>query len=219
MLMLTIDTCTDTSTLGLVRDGGVLAEAAFPSRHTLARRLLARLDWLLGECGLTKRDIGAVAVTSGPGSFTGVRIGMTVAKTLAAGLRIPLVGIPTLDVLAYPFHALRDRVLAPVINARRQQVYTALFHGDGAAWRRTPDQLCDADAFAALLRQAGADAPVVLIGQLDGLSPAFLSPDTPTVRSLVTPHALAALAQQRLQRGDADDPLTLTPIYLRAAAD
>jgi len=223
MLILTIDTCTDISTLGLIRDGVLLAETAFPSRHTLAQRLLLRLEWLLSECGLTKQALSAVAVSSGPGSFTGVRIGAAVAKTLAWGAGIPLVGIPTLTALAYPFRELKTDLLVPVINARRQQVYLTLFRGEGHALRHVvPEQALSVEPFADLLRQHAAGGRVVLIGQTDGLSAGFLTvPDLPSavVHSQVTPHALALLAQERLQNNEQDDPMTFAPIYLRSAAD
>ena len=223
MLILTMETCTDTSTLGLVRDGVVLIEAAFPSRLTLAQRLLLRLEWLLGECALAKTELSAIAVSAGPGSFTGVRIGVAAAKTLALGLHIPLVGIPTLTALAYPYRELSSELLAPVINARRRQVYTALFRGEHGTLRRiTPDMVLSAEPFADLLRQQADNARVIMIGQTDGLPDGFLKslPASPaTVRSLVTPHALAALALERLARDEQDDPMTFTPIYLRDPAD
>jgi tRNA threonylcarbamoyladenosine biosynthesis protein TsaB len=134
--------------MGLVRDGLVLAEAAFPSRYTLAKRLLTRLDWLLGEAGATKQDLEGVAVSLGPGSFTGVRIGLAAAKTLAQWMQIPLVGISTLEALAYPFRECTDSLLVPLINARRKQAYVALYHGEsGALQRITSDLLLSAEPF------------------------------------------------------------------------
>ncbi len=221
MLIFTIETCTETSTLGLVRDGSVLAEAAFPSRYTLAKRLLSRLSWLLDECDLTIGSLTAVAVARGPGSFTGVRIGLAAAKMLAHELRIPLVGISTLEAIAYPFRELGDVLLAPMINARRQQAYLALFHGEqGQLHRRTPDLLLSAEPFAELVRvQAAVGQRTLLIGQVDGLPAAFHVPGAAAMRALVTPHALAALARIRLECGEADDPMTLAPLYLRSAAE
>ena len=224
MLITTIDTCTDMSTIGLVRDGAVLAEIAFPSRHTLARRALLRLDWLLTEAGVSKQDIEAIAVSLGPGSFTGVRIGLAAAKTLAYWLRIPLLGIPTLEAIVYSFREVTDTLLVPVINARRQQLYSACFVADGRhCHRRTPDMAVTAEAFAATVHsQLGAMKRLLLLGQIDGV-PAQFRADLPNgsagITALVTPRALAALAEHRLANGDADDPMTLAPIYLRGAAD
>jgi len=224
MLILTIETCTDMSTMGLVRDGAVLIEAAFPSRYTLAKRMLVRLEWMLEECGLNKHDLQAIAVSLGPGSFTGVRIGAAAAKTLALGLQIPVVGVPTLEAIAYPFREMRDALLVPVINARRQQIYTAIFRGEDSLLRReTADTLLSAEPFAELLAPHQAHAASTLfIGLTDGLPAAFrdgLAKPVAAVRGLVTPTALALLAEEKLARGETDDAMTLAPIYLRSAAD
>ncbi len=224
MLILTIETCTDYSTLGLVRDGTVLAEAAFPGRYTLAQRMLLRLEWLLGECELSRRDVQAVAVSLGPGSFTGVRIGAAVAKTLAQWGQIPLLGIPTLEALAYPFRTCGRSLLAPIINARRQQAYLALFYSEGGMLlRQTSDVVLSAEPFAALLHEHQRDCcQTLIIGMTEGLPAVFQQQFTgkvACVRGLVTPHALAALALERLARGEQDDPMTLAPVYLRGAAD
>ncbi|HEY3417421.1 MAG TPA: tRNA (adenosine(37)-N6)-threonylcarbamoyltransferase complex dimerization subunit type 1 TsaB [Armatimonadota bacterium] len=220
MNILTIETCTDTCTMGVVRDGAVLAEAAFPSRHTLVQRLLPRVEWLLDDGGLTRGDVEAIVVSRGPGSFTGVRIGMTAAKTLALWGKIPLVGVSTLEALAYPFRALSGSLLVPMINARRQQAYLALFRTTaGTLQRLTPDLLLSAGPAAETLEAQREGGQALCIGQLDGLPAGLLPASAAVVRSLVTPHALAALGRERLERGEADDPITLTPLYLRNAAE
>ncbi|HOF88742.1 MAG TPA: hypothetical protein PLZ36_11670, partial [Armatimonadota bacterium] len=122
----------------------------------------------------------------------------------------------------YPFRALRGHLLVPVINARRQQVYAAGFRGQGESLARaTPDLALAAAPFADWVADHAADGPPVLIGQWEGLPAAFLdaSAALAPVRALVTPAALAALAAARFARGEADDPMTMTPIYLRGAAD
>lgn len=222
MLIFTIETCTDTTTLGVVADGVVRAEAAFPSRYTLVKRLLSRLDWLLAEAGVSKEQLEMIVVSLGPGAFTGVRIGVAAAKTLALWLNIPLVGVPTLEALAYPFRHCEPTLLVPLVNARRQQVYVALYRGEqGSLHRLTPDQVLGAEAFAALLQQQPA-TPKLFIGQLEGLPEAFRDLYNATqcpIRSLVTPHALAVLGAERFARGEVADAMTLAPIYLRDAAD
>ncbi len=211
-MLLTIETCTDTSTLGIVHEGAVLAEMAFPSRHTLVSRLLLRLDWLLGEAGTSKDKLEGIAVSLGPGSFTGVRIGAAAAKVLAPALGIPLVGVSTLQAIAWPFRGLAGHTLVPVINARRGQIYTAQFRG---IERLSADAALSPEPFAAALK---GKSPL-LLGALEGLGEGFNPGGYPVIRALVTPHALAALAAERLARGESDDPLTLAPVYLRAPAD
>lgn len=224
MLILTIDTTTDISTLGLLRDGALLASAAFPSRHTLAKRMLTRMDWLLADAGLTKHDLEAIAVTIGPGSFTGVRLGPVVAKTLAHGLHIPLVGLSTLEALAYPYRDCPNALLVPVVNARRQQVYLALYRSEYGVLRRVTDDLAlSAGAYAEeLARHRDHYAHILLIGLVESLPLPFHTEapaHTALLHSLVTPEALAALAEERLARGAQDDPMTLAPVYLRPPAD
>lgn len=211
-MLLTIETCTDTSTIGIVHEGVVLAEMAFPSRHTLVSRLLLRIDWLLGEAGTTKRELTGIVVSLGPGSFTGVRIGATAGKALAPALGIPLVGVSTLQALAWPFRGLAGHTLVPVINARRGQVYCAQFRG---IERVSADTALSPEPFATAL----AGKSPLLIGVLDGLPDTFNIGNYEIVRALVTPCALAALATERLAHGESDDPLTLAPVYLRAPAD
>jgi tRNA threonylcarbamoyladenosine biosynthesis protein TsaB len=223
MLILTLSTCTEMATLGLVRDDALLAETVFPGRGTLAQRLLPRLTWLLAEVGLAKEEITAVAVSLGPGAFTGVRIGVATAKAFACWQPSLLVGIPTLEALAYPYRDCQNMLIVPLINARRQQVYTALFRSEAGTLRReTPDSVLSAEPFAELVRQhARAGEQILVLGQLEGVQ-SFLDalphPVSP-VRSLVTSHALAALATARLADGQGDDPQTLAPIYLRSGAD
>lgn len=223
MLIATLETCTDTSTIGLLRDDILIAEIAFPSRHTLVQKALPRLEWLLSESGLQKNDLKAIAVSLGPGSFTGVRIGPAAAKTIASQLQIPLLGISTLAAIAYPFREMRSIMLVPVINARRQQLYTAFFQGTGEGCQRlTADMALSADDFAAEVARHSSQQAVMLLGQLNGIPAAFrenLPAGSNAVNTLVTPTALAALAIERLQAGEADDPLTLAPVYLRNVAD
>jgi tRNA threonylcarbamoyladenosine biosynthesis protein TsaB len=179
---------------------------------------------LLAEAEVRREDIAAVALSLGPGSFTGVRIGAAEAKTLAQFQGIPLLGISTLEALAYPYRDMEDVLLVPMVNARRQQAYVALYRAvRGELQRITPDMLLAAEPFAELLQsQQPGFTRTLLLGQLTGLPTGFttnLPGASSVVRSLVTPHALAALAAARLERGEQDDPMTLAPIYLRGAAE
>lgn len=115
MLVLAFDTATDAATCALVRDEDVLGE-----RVTVARTLLEDVDELLGGAGVTPRDLGALVVGTGPGSFTSTRIGLALARGLGLGLGLPAAGVSTLDALA----SARDGAF-PVIDARRREVFVA----------------------------------------------------------------------------------------------
>ena len=122
MLILAFDTATDLATSALVRDGDVLGE-----RRSSAVRVLADADELLTGAGLSPRDVSALAIGTGPGSFTGVRIGLAAARGLALALDVPVAGVSTLDALAAG--ALEA---VPVIDAKRKEVF-ALVAGEPRA--------------------------------------------------------------------------------------
>ena len=113
--------------IAILEDDRVVGEAAFSSRKTHSRRLLPLAKFLFQDMGLQFSDLDLVAVSQGPGSFTGLRIGMSVAKGLAYGLSIPVVGVPSLDALAYAVTACPGDYICPLIDARKGEVYCALY--------------------------------------------------------------------------------------------
>ena len=114
MLILAFDTATDVATVAFVRDGEVLGE-----RLSRAARVLQDVEELLQEAGLERGDVEGIAVGTGPGSYTGLRMGLVTARTLAVALDVPVSGVSTLDALAA---GAPDAV--PVIDARRREVFT-----------------------------------------------------------------------------------------------
>ena len=114
MLILAFDTATDVATVALVRDGEVLGE-----RASRAVRVLQDVEEVLAEAGLESGDIGGIAVGTGPGSYTGLRMGLVTARTLAISLGVPVAGVSTLDALAAGAPS-----AVPVVDARRQEVFT-----------------------------------------------------------------------------------------------
>jgi tRNA threonylcarbamoyladenosine biosynthesis protein TsaB len=114
VLILAFDTATDVATVAFVRDGEVLGE-----RLSRAARVLQDVEELLGEAGLERNDVEGIAVGTGPGSYTGLRMGLVTARTLAISLGVPVAGVSTLDALAAGSPA-----AVPVIDARRREVFT-----------------------------------------------------------------------------------------------
>lgn len=125
-MLLALDTSTHRASLALCRDGELLAEYTWDVGASHSVELLGRLEWLLKERGFTLSQVVAVAAATGPGSFTGVRVAVTVAKTLAFSLNVPLLGISTLDILAYSQAAAAFPVCA-LMDAGRGEFYAALY--------------------------------------------------------------------------------------------
>src|SRR6059058_6004849 len=128
-------------------------------RVTHSERLMGAVDRLLGDAGWTVRDLTGLAVAVGPGSFTGLRVGLSTVKGLAVALGVPVAAVPTLDALAasLPFAALP---VCPVLYARKGEVYASLYRWDGGAMRREW-------AYEALAPEALAERlaePVILLG-------------------------------------------------------
>jgi tRNA threonylcarbamoyladenosine biosynthesis protein TsaB len=125
-MLLAFDTSTHRASLALCQSGELLAEYTWDVGASHSVELLRRLEWLLKERGLTLSQVSAVAAATGPGSFTGVRVAVTVAKSLAFGLNVPLIGVSTLDVIAYSQASAATPVCA-LMDAGRGEFYAALY--------------------------------------------------------------------------------------------
>lgn len=128
MLVLAIDTVTLAGSAALYQDG-LLASCFLHTKKTHSERLLPMIDFLLQSIDLTLKDIDLITVVNGPGSFTGIRIGVTTAKTLAQMLHKPLAAVNTLEVLAANIASEKD-LICPVLDARKKEVYTACYKRD-----------------------------------------------------------------------------------------
>ena len=143
MKILGIDTSTQSGSVAILKDDELLAETTLHRNKTHSERLLPSIKYILTECDIGLDDLDALAVTTGPGSFTGLRIGLSTLKGLGWALEKPLLGISTLHALAcnIPYTA---QTICPVLDARKSEVYTALFSSkDGEVTRETEDQVID----------------------------------------------------------------------------
>lgn len=131
-LILAIDTATPATSLALTRgtrgQGIVVASLGLSSNVTHSRRLLTGIDWLMKEVGVDWNEIKAIGISLGPGSFTGLRIGMATAKGLATAANVQLVGVSTLDSLASK--CVSERLICSVLDARKKEVYAAFYRAD-----------------------------------------------------------------------------------------
>ena len=163
MLILAIESSAKAASAALCRDGELLAQSFQRSGLTHSRTLLPMIEDLLKNTDTPKTALDAVAVACGPGSFTGVRIGVSTAKGLCWGLDRPAVGVSTLESMAYlGACAGEEYVICPAMDARRGQVYNALFEvRDGSLRRISPDRALPADALAGELKELGRRAWVL----------------------------------------------------------
>jgi tRNA threonylcarbamoyladenosine biosynthesis protein TsaB len=220
MKTLAVETSTLTGAVALVDGEAVVAECRVNVAITHSERLLATVDWLLAAAGWRLGDLAGLAVAIGPGSFTGLRIGVSTMKSLAFATGCPLVGVPTLDALAWtlPFAA---PLVCPILDARKGEVYTALYRtASGELERLGEYRALPAEALAAELRAQGA--PVVFLG--DGVpryatsliralgEVARLAPPRHHVPSALT---VAELGRAALLAGESRDPAALVPLYVR----
>lgn len=218
-LLLGIETATFCGGVALLGADRLLGSRTLNSPATHSGRLLAAIEGLLAETGRDLHDLTGLAVSIGPGSFTGVRIGLSAAKGLAVALNLPMVGVSTLEALA--LRAGRDnRLICPVLDARRKEVFAAAYR-----WAAQADvpRLVIAPAAAPIedfLRRLRGRCLLLGDGALR-YRPAIEShlgeraSFAPAHRMLPSAEEVAWLGQRRFARGEADDPAQLEPVYIR----
>lgn len=218
-MLLAIDTATRVAGLALYDQtkGWILGEETWTSdrRHTV--ELMPRLVRLMEQQGQSASDLTGLVVSLGPGSFTGLRIGLSVAKGLALACKLPLVGISTLEVIARPHMTQRLPIWA-IVEAGRGRICTADYHRDRGRWRRRGEY--QLTTLRALCEQI--DEPALLCGELKAGDVELIRNKLGLVVAIASPAAslrraayLAELGWERLARNDADDAASLSPIYLR----
>ena len=216
-LILAIDTSTDQAGIALARGADVLEERLWRPGQNQTVELLPAIARILSERGLSQSDLGALAVARGPGSFSGLRVALATAKGLALALDLPIVGIGTLEVEAFPYRA-SGRTVCPVLDAGRGDIYVALFSARDAEWTRLwEEQIAAPEEVAARVPVGTMFCGEIPEAARDVLSNAgrgtLVAPDRP--RSAA---ALAVMAWARLARGERDDVATLQPLYIRRPA-
>lgn len=216
-MQLAIDTATDTAILVLIQNGKVLAEATWCCQQSHTTQLLPRLVDLLQQNKLSLQSTNCIIVDRGPGSYNGLRVGISTAKGLAFSLGVPIIGISSLELEAYQ-HAETDLPICPIVNAGREEIATALYQNKDNKWSQltaehitTVDQLCSQITTKTIF--CGEFVSVIadqLKKQLK--QKAVISP--PIAKSLRA-NLLAKLGQLRIEAGEYDNPVTLQPLYLR----
>ena len=220
-LILCIETGTDICSVGLARDGELVSLRESDEGRDHAKNVAVFVDELLRENGVAAEELSAVAVGMGPGSYTGLRIGVSFAKGLCYGLQIPLVAVGSLDSMVQvaredyeagiiDVERWEDAVLCPMVDARRMEVYTQMFDANGKPLNEVKAEIVTEDSFA----DWRSGRPFVIFGNgaakcQEVLSDAILINVTPSARGL------AALANQRFEAGKTEDIAYFEPFYLK----
>lgn len=219
MLILAFETSAKAASVALMADGKLLGESYQNTGLTHSQTLMVMAEDLMKQCGVCVADVTAVAVAAGPGSFTGVRIGVAAAKGFAWGAELPCCGVSTLEAMALGLGVWQGYV-CPVMDARRSQVYQALFHVDCRNYTRIRDDR------AISLQELGEDIqnlsePIFLVGDgsqlcyntLLGKVPSLVLPKEHRMHQRGSGVALAAM--RMLREGAACSGAELVPNYLR----
>jgi tRNA threonylcarbamoyladenosine biosynthesis protein TsaB len=220
MRILAVETATPQGSVALADESGVLDEVRSPRGATHASWLMPAIERLLRTTRLSLEKIDGLAVSAGPGSFTGLRIGLSTVKGLALGAGKPVAAVSTLDALARSVPPCR-RLLCTILDARKKEVYTAFFRfdGNGGMIRQTDDLVLPPDRLAERIGE-----PVLFAG--NGIEPYRQALETALGRRALFASdrfhypragAVAALGLIRLARGRADALETLEPRYVRAS--
>ena len=213
---LTIDTSSSTASVVLSQKGDPMASLTWRTSQNHTVELLPNLVCLLQQARVELGSIEAIIVAKGPGSFNGLRVGISTAKGLASTLNIPLLGVNTLEAEAYHF-AFTGLPLRPVHKAGRDDIVTALYRQKDDAWRcLEEDNITTVSALCQRVRQktlfCGEIPPDIANEMQQTLGKqAIISRSDGSSRG----SALATLGWQRLNTGAQDDPVTLQPLYLR----
>ncbi len=219
-MQLAIDTSTDTASLALADNGKILAGVSWCCNRNHTIELLPRLEELLKQNNLDLKSLDAVMVAIGPGSYNGLRVGISTAKGLALGLDIPIIGLSTLEGIAYQ-HTDTGLPICPLLDVRRDEIAAALFQKQNGRWLRLKEehittletlysQIKDKTIFCGdyishvenkLRSGLGTKAVIATQATSSGLAPLLIS-----------------LGLIRFKAGVFDPPASLQPLYLRQPA-
>lgn len=221
MKVLAIESAALVASAAILDQGAVLAEYTLNTKLTHSQTLLPMISELLNITELTGADIEAIAISAGPGSFTGLRIGAATAKGLAMAWKKKLIAVPTLAATAYQFTDCRS-LICPIMDARRSEVYTGLYAFDEGGVFQTLLEGRALPVEGLTEELLSRQAPVLFTG--DGL-PVFadiIKERMGDLARLAPPHlsrpraaAVAALGLEMLGRGETVSPEAFCPSYLR----
>ena len=215
MIVLGIDTSGYINAVGVSDGDRVLADAAFTARTDSLEQIVANIDDVLKGIGLNLDKVQGIGIGLGPGSWTGIRVGVTVAKMLAFSTGKPVCGVPTLEALAYAVRDPSPSICAVISVGAGEAVYAARYHV------KNDETIMEGDYYIGDIKGLAAliTGPCVLVGTGAKAYAEIITRESGIeVRSIEARPggaAVACLAARRLARGESDDALALTPLYLK----
>jgi tRNA threonylcarbamoyladenosine biosynthesis protein TsaB len=215
-MLLSIDTSTRTIGVALYDGDQIWNETTWTSQDYHTVELAPGIQDILDKSGIAIADIEAIAVAIGPGSFTGLRIGLAVAKGIALARHIPILGVPTLDIVAAATPLVANSALAAVLRAGRGRLAVGWYQANRTGWRSTNSiEVLTAQDLADKIQES-----TLVCGEINEDERRLLARKRKLVhllspaRSLRRPGYLAEIGWRRWRAGKFDDPATLAPIYL-----
>ena len=220
-LLLAVDTATRFAGIALYDGEIIRSEMYWQSQDRHSVELMPAVVCMLDQQGISAQGLAAIAVSIGPGSFTGLRIGLSVAKGVALAQSIPILGVPTLDIMAFPHQEQRRPVWA-IIQAGRGRLCAARYERRRGRWRQHGgSRLTTLSGLAELLTDR-----CLVCGELSQDEIGYLAENVPpsvafarACQSMRRAACLAELGWQRLERGQSDELTTLSPIYLHGTQE
>lgn len=214
-VVLSLETSTDVCSVALHDNKKLLAHAVVREAQVHASRLAPTIDEVIHAAQRRRRDVEAIAVTSGPGSYTGLRIGVSTAKGLCFALGVPLVAVGTLDLLAFQASAHNERaaLLCPMIDARRMEVYSMVFSSDLSVVKPVEAKVIDSGSYSELLDQS----PMLFFGNGSAKCRSVITHPNALFLDDIYPvaSALGELAALKLEAGNTEDLVAFKPFYLK----
>jgi tRNA threonylcarbamoyladenosine biosynthesis protein TsaB len=217
MKILALETATMTGSIAIMEEEELIAEVRINIKVAHAERLMPSIDWLLKASHVSVEEIDAFAVSIGPGSFTGLRIGLSTAKGFSYATKKPLVPVPTLDAFArtLPFS---PYYICPMLDARKKEVYTALYKWEDKLCKKIiPETAIKPEDFLKEIKGkilfAGDGAKIYKALIVDILKDRAVF--APRARMSPSASTVAEIAIEKLKQGISTDPVGLTPFYIR----
>ena len=213
VLILNIETATTNCSVSLSKNGETfILKEDYDKNYSHAERLHVYIDAILNEAGITFKDLDAVAISKGPGSYTGLRIGVSAAKGLCFAIDKPLISVSTLEALAYQVNC-EEGVIIAMLDARRMEVYSSIFDSNYNQIRETEAQIINEDSFKNYL----AASKVYFIGNGVEKTKALINHSNAIFieNKLPSANEMSLLAYNKFKISDFEDVAYFEPYYLK----